>query len=48
VDGDDYYLDLLFYHYRMRCFVAVELKTRKLQPGDEGQMRRVDLEGAVL
>jgi predicted nuclease of restriction endonuclease-like (RecB) superfamily len=39
VDGDDYYLDLLFYHYRMRCFVAVELKTRKLQPGDEGQMK---------
>jgi predicted nuclease of restriction endonuclease-like (RecB) superfamily len=38
VDGDDYYLDLLFYHYRMRCFVAVELKTRKLQPGDKGQM----------
>jgi predicted nuclease of restriction endonuclease-like (RecB) superfamily len=38
VDGDDFYLDLLFYHYRMRCFVAVELKTRKLQPGDKGQM----------
>ena len=38
VDGDDYYLDLLFYHYRMRCFVAVELKSRKLQPGDKGQM----------
>lgn len=38
VDGDDYYLDLLFYHYVMRCFVAVELKTRKLQPGDKGQM----------
>ncbi len=38
VDGEDYYLDLLFYHYRMRCFVAVELKTRKLQPGDFGQM----------
>jgi len=38
VDGDDYYLDLLFYHYRMRCFVAVELKTRKLRPGDKGQM----------
>lgn len=38
VDGDDYYLDLLFYHLGMRCFVAVELKTRKLQPGDYGQM----------
>jgi predicted nuclease of restriction endonuclease-like (RecB) superfamily len=38
VDDEDYYLDLLFYHYRMRCFVAVELKTRRLRPGDKGQM----------
>ena len=38
VDGDDYYLDLLFYHIGLRCFVAVELKTRKLQPSDYGQM----------
>lgn len=38
VDGEDYYLDLLFYHIRMRCYVAIELKTRKLQPGDKGQM----------
>jgi hypothetical protein len=38
VDGDYYYLDLLFHHYVMRCFVAVELKTRKLQLGDKGQM----------
>lgn len=38
VDGDDYYLDLLFYHVGMHCHVAVELKTRKLQPGDYGQM----------
>jgi predicted nuclease of restriction endonuclease-like (RecB) superfamily len=38
VDGEDYYLDLLFFHRGMRCLVAVELKTRKLQPGDKGQM----------
>ena len=38
VDGDDHYLDLLFYHLGMRCYVAVELKTHKLQPGDYGQM----------
>lgn len=38
VDGDDYYLDLLFYHVGMHCHVAVELKTRKLHPGDYGQM----------
>lgn len=38
VDGEDYYLDLLFFHRGMRCLVAVELKTRKLEPGDKGQM----------
>jgi len=38
VDGDDYYLDLLFYHLGLRGFVAVELKTRRLQPRDYGQM----------
>ena len=26
LDGDDYYLDLLFYHRRLRRLVAIELK----------------------
>jgi predicted nuclease of restriction endonuclease-like (RecB) superfamily len=38
VDGRDYHLDLLFYHRYLRCLVAVELKTRDLEPGDFGQM----------
>ena len=38
VDGHDYRLDLLFYHITMRCYVAIELKTRPLEPGDYGQM----------
>ena len=38
VDGADFYLDLLFYHRGMKCQVAIELKTRSLQPGDKGQM----------
>ncbi len=38
VDGRDYRLDLLFYHIPMRCHVAIELKTRPLEPGDHGQM----------
>jgi len=38
VDGADFYLDLLFYHRGMKCLVAIELKTRNLQPGDKGQM----------
>jgi predicted nuclease of restriction endonuclease-like (RecB) superfamily len=38
VDGHDYRLDLLLYHITMRCYVALELKTRPLEPGDYGQM----------
>lgn len=38
VDGKDYHLDLLFYHRGMRCLVAIELKTRDLEPADLGQM----------
>jgi predicted nuclease of restriction endonuclease-like (RecB) superfamily len=38
VDGSDYHLDLLLYHITMRCYVALELKTRSLEPGDYGQM----------
>lgn len=38
VDGHDHHLDLLFYHRYLRCLVAMELKTRDLEPGDYGQM----------
>ncbi len=38
VDGRDYRLDLLLYHITLRCYVAVELKARALEPGDYGQM----------
>lgn len=38
VDGRDYRLDLLLYHITMRCYVALELKTRPFEPGDYGQM----------
>ena len=31
--GDDFYLDLLFYHLKLRCFVVVELKAGKFEPG---------------
>lgn len=29
----DFYIDLLFYHLRLRCFVVVELKSGKFEPG---------------
>ena len=38
VDNEDYYLDLLFYHRRLRCLVAIELKLGKFNAADKGQM----------
>ena len=34
----DYYLDLLFYHRRLRRLVAVELKIEKFEAAHKGQM----------
>ncbi|MEI7751794.1 MAG: PDDEXK nuclease domain-containing protein [Candidatus Omnitrophota bacterium] len=39
VGGDDFYVDLLFYHRLLRCFVAVELKTGKFKPEYAGKMQ---------
>jgi len=37
--GDqDFYIDLLFYHLELRCFVVVELKTGEFEPGFVGQL----------
>ena len=33
-----YYIDLVFYHRILKCFVLVDLKTRKVNHGDIGQM----------
>ncbi|MBM3838977.1 MAG: DUF1016 domain-containing protein [Verrucomicrobia bacterium] len=38
VDGEDFYLDLLFYHRRLRRLVVIDLKLGKFAPGDVGQM----------
>ncbi|HZK82658.1 MAG TPA: PDDEXK nuclease domain-containing protein [Humisphaera sp.] len=38
VDNEDYYLDLLFYHRRLRRLVAIDLKLGKFQAADKGQM----------
>ena len=38
LDGDDYYLDLLFYHRRLRRLVVIELKIGDFKPADVGQM----------
>jgi predicted nuclease of restriction endonuclease-like (RecB) superfamily len=38
VDHEDYYLDLLFYHRRLRRLVAIDLKLGRFQAADKGQM----------
>lgn len=38
VGGQDFYLDLLFYHLTLRCFVVVDLKMGDFQPAHAGQM----------
>ena len=34
----DFYIDLLFYHLKLRCFVVVELKSGKFEPGHVSQL----------
>jgi len=38
VDGEDFYLDLLFYHLHLRCFVVIELKAQPFKPEFVGKM----------
>jgi len=38
VDNDDYYLDLLFFHRKLKRLVAIELKFDRFKPADKGQM----------
>jgi len=38
-DGRDFYIDLVFYHYILKCFVLIELKMNDLTHQDLGQMQ---------
>lgn len=38
VGGEDFYIDLLFYHLKLRCYVVIELKTGKFKPDHAGQL----------
>jgi predicted nuclease of restriction endonuclease-like (RecB) superfamily len=37
LEGDHFYPDLVFYHIKLKCYVIIDLKTRKLTHGDLGQ-----------
>lgn len=38
LDGEHFYIDLVFYNYILKCFVLIDLKTGKLTHQDIGQM----------
>lgn len=38
IDGEYYYIDLVFYHRILKCHILIDLKTRKFQHTDAGQM----------
>lgn len=38
IDGDDYYVDLLLFHRRLRRLVVIELKLGAFKPADKGQV----------
>ena len=38
IDDRDYYLDLLFYHRKLRRLIAIDLKLGKFEAADKGQM----------
>lgn len=38
ISNREYWLDLLFYHMKLRCYVVVELKATEFDPRDAGQM----------
>lgn len=38
VDGDEFFIDLLFYHTRLKCHVVVEIKATSFKPAQAGQL----------
>ncbi|OLP18391.1 hypothetical protein BST81_10950 [Leptolyngbya sp. 'hensonii'] len=38
VDGEEYFIDLLFYHLRLRCYVVIDLKMTEFKPEYSGKM----------
>ncbi len=39
IDGDDFFVDLVFYNRLLQCFVIIEIKTHKLTHQDLGQLQ---------
>ncbi|MDR6197931.1 PDDEXK nuclease domain-containing protein [Siphonobacter sp. SORGH_AS_0500] len=39
IDGDEYFVDLVFYNRLLQCFIVIEIKTQKLTHQDLGQLQ---------
>lgn len=39
LDGDHFYIDLVFYHTILKCYILIEMKVGKLSHGDLGQLQ---------
>lgn len=38
VDGEEFFIDILFYHLKLRCYVVCEIKSKKFRPAHLGQL----------
>jgi len=38
IEGDEFFIDLLFYHIKLKCYVVIELKTTKFKPEYTGKL----------
>jgi hypothetical protein len=38
IAGDEFYIDLLFYHLKLRCYVVIEIKAQPFKPEHTGQL----------
>jgi len=45
VGDSDFYIDLLFYHLKLRCFVVIDLKKGEFKPEYAGKMNLTGQEG---
>ena len=38
INGNEFFIDLLFYHLKLRCYVVIKLKVTEFQPKYLGQL----------
>lgn len=38
IGGDEFFIDLLFYHLKLRCYIVIEIKATDFKPEHTGQL----------